>query len=174
MPEISFYHLQKQNVADALAQLLGKAYGGGHKAVVRLSNKMLMEQLDKALWDTPIDGFLPHATKKDKQADLQPIYLTLEQDNPANAKLLFVVNDAEFAGFEGYERLLYVFDGASELNVEHARVQWKSLKDQGLEPKYWQQGDNGGWQLKGAWYFTCPSGAHVLKHARITVFRINS
>lgn len=150
MPEVSFYHLQKQNVADALAQLLGKAYSGGQKAVVRLSNKMLMDQLDKALWDTPIDGFLPHASGKDKQLDQQPIYLTLGDDNPADAKLLFVVNDAEFVGFEGFERLLYVFDGANTLNVEHAREQWKAIKEQGLEPKYWQQGDNGGWQLKGA------------------------
>lgn len=148
MSQVSFYHLQHQTVGVALAQLLEKALASGLRAVVRVSSKQMLDKLDKELWQTPIDGFLPHATPSDKSLEQQPIILTEAQDNPANASLLFVINDANFDGFADYERVFYVFDGGNELNVADARERWKSLKDDGVSPQYWQQGERGGWKLK--------------------------
>lgn len=150
MAEVSFYHLERQNLSDALAQLLEKASQASLKSIVRVSNLMLLSSLDKALWENPNDSFLPHATAKDKFSQQQPVILTEKEENPNQATLLFVINDAEFAEFEKYDRVFYIFEGQNQLNVEHARTVWKKFRDQGVELKYWQQGERGNWQLKAS------------------------
>lgn len=150
MTEVSFYHLERQSLDEAMAQLLAKASQASLKAVVRVSNDMLLKSLDRALWEKPVNSFLPHATAKDANSELQPIYITAGLDNPAVATVLVVVNDADFAEFEAYDRVLYVFEGQNQLNVEHARGQWKGFRDKGVTLKYWQQGERGNWQLKAS------------------------
>ena len=148
MPEVSFYHLERQSLDEALAQLLEKACQAQLKSVVRVSNTMLLNSLDKALWEKPLNSFLPHATAKDKFLQQQQVFLSENDDNPAKATLLFIINDAEFSSFEGYDRVFYVFEGQNQLNVDHAREIWKKLRDEGVSLKYWQQGERGNWQLK--------------------------
>jgi DNA polymerase-3 subunit chi len=148
MTEVSFYHLERQSLDEALALLLGKASQASLKAVVRVSNSMLLTNIDRALWEKPTNSFLPHGTKKDGDADQQPIFITEGDDNPASATLLFIINDAEFGNYENYDRVFYIFEGQNLLNVEHARGQWRELRDRGDTLKYWQQSEQGNWQLK--------------------------
>ena len=150
MPEVSFYHLERQSLDEALAQLLEKASAAGLKAVVRVSNTMLLTSLDKALWEKPVGSFLPHGTANSPNTNQQPVFISDGDDNPANATLLFVVNDAEFEGIDSYDRVFYMFEGQNQLNVEHARAIWKTLRDKGVALKYWQQGERGNWQLKAS------------------------
>ena len=79
----------------------------------------------------------------------QPVWLTTENDNPNAAAIRFLVDGAELDEIDGYDRLVYLFDGHDNASVEHARGRWKFHKDQGAaDQTYWQQKPNGGWEKK--------------------------
>jgi len=45
MTEVRFYHLQKQSLDQALPLILEKAYGAGHKSVVKMENNAEVEEM---------------------------------------------------------------------------------------------------------------------------------
>lgn len=57
------------------------------------------------------DGFLPHGTAKDGAAAEQPIYLTVEADNPNVARLLILCDGAERADVDAFPLVCEMFDG---------------------------------------------------------------
>lgn len=146
MPEIRFYHLQRQPVEEALPRLLEKVLQAGHKALVKVPDKGLAETLDKALWIYDPGSFLPHARAGgDHDAD-QPVLLTTDDDNPADADVLVLIDGTASPDIERYDRTLYMFDGRNPDIVEAARTHWRDFKAAGLAMSYWQQGERGGWQ----------------------------
>lgn len=146
--DVRFYHLQRQRLEEALPLLVEKAFQAGLRLHIRLDNEETSNLLDKALWTYKNDSFLPHAKAGKGEADLQPIILSLTDENKNDATALLVVNASEFALGDEYRRCLYMFDGRDETIVAKAREDWKSLKTKGLEMSYWQQRDNGGWEQK--------------------------
>lgn len=148
MAEISFYHLQKQTLIEALALLLEKAEQAGLKSVLRFANKALLDDIDKKLWEISPASFVAHGSKNDQFAEMQPIFLTLKDDNPAKAEVLMVINDAGFEGIEAYARVLYIFNGNDGQILNHARDMWKKFRDQNMALKYWRQDEAGRWALK--------------------------
>lgn len=148
MADIAFYHLETQGLEVAMPKLLDRVYSSGLRSVVRISNPELLDNLSKALWTYEPLSFLPHGSKKSGRGERQPIYLTTETDNPNEATILLLVNDAENVGFEAYDRCLLMFEGHSEQQLGKARECWKIFKDQGHKLTYWQQNQRGGWEKK--------------------------
>ncbi len=148
MTEISFYHLQTENVAAALPKLLERALDAGLRAIVRCAQSAQLKELDKALWSYDAASFLPHGIDKSANAADQPILLSLNTDNPNQATAVFVIDQAPLDSLDGFERCFYMFDGTSEPLTAHAREQWKALKEAGHALKYWQQSDSGKWEEK--------------------------
>lgn len=150
MTRVDFYHLQKVDIEQALPKLLEKAYATGKPVLVKVGNEARVEFLNTALWTYEEQSFLPHGTKKDGNADMQPIWLTAGEDNPNNASMLFLVDGAmiEADKLAGFERVFNMFDGASEEALNQARVFWKQVKATGLECFYWQQDEQGSWKQK--------------------------
>ena len=149
MPEVMFYHLQRQTLAEALPKLMEKVLQSGQKAVVRTADKVLMRSLDTALWVYDPDSFLPHGTEEHGDQALQPVFLTTGDDNPAGAGILVAVDGAlpdDSSQIEEYDRLLYMFDGRDAAVVTKARADWKALKEKTSELSYWQQTETGGWK----------------------------
>lgn len=93
-------------------------------------------------------SFLPHGSKKDGNAELQPIWLTSGTDNPNMASLLFLVDGAaaDNGELEKFSRVFNIFDGNSPDALQQARAFWKNLKSGGNECFYWQQDANGRWK----------------------------
>ena len=58
----------------------------------------------------------------------------------------FVLGAAVPAGIEGYERVIYMFDGHDEDAVSVVRERWKIEKKAGHDLTYWQQDGEGRWQ----------------------------
>jgi DNA polymerase-3 subunit chi len=147
MAEIGFYHLTRTGLAEALPRLLGRTLAAGERAVVRCGSEERVAALDTALWLCPEPDWLPHGTPASGDADLQPIWLTTDDEAPNGARFLFLVDGVGSARLGEYARVFDLFDGNDEDQVAAARGRWKAAKAEGHALSYWQQGERG-WEKK--------------------------
>ncbi len=150
MSRIDFYHLQKSTLEEALPLLVLKAYQTGQHIKIKVGNEVRVGFLSTLLWTFDEESFLPHGTKKDEFAELQPIYLSSDDELPNGAKILFVVDGADLSPelCEKYERVLYIFNGQSENELMMARNMWKSFLKTDRERHYWKQNELGKWEAQ--------------------------
>ena len=132
--------------------LLEKSLTRGWNAIVQLGAQEQVEALDNHLWTYREESFLGHGSVMDGTENLQPVWLTVTDENPNQAKIRFLSGGAKIDNPEDYDRIVYIFDGHNNEAVEHARSRWKFHKDEadktGHEQTYWQQNPNGGWEKK--------------------------
>lgn len=147
MTEIRFYHLQKTSEENALPQIALKAWQSGHRIVVKAGDETQLEKLNNALWTFRADVFLPHGSKDDGHAALQPIWLTTADENPNGAKTLLLSTGAVAEDVSAYNLCCAMLDGNDESQVAAARERWKIYKEAGHTVSYWQQTDSG-WEKK--------------------------
>lgn len=147
MPRIDFYHLQKQTLEEVLPKLLGKALTLKQNILIKIGNEERVEFLNSHLWTYNDTSFLPHGSKKDGFASQQPIWLTAEDDNPNNAKLLFLTDGAavNLENLNNFDRVFNIFDGNNQTSLEQARMFWKNLKAAEFDVYYWKQDADGKW-----------------------------
>ncbi len=143
---IGFYHLTRDPLSLGVAKLLERVYGQGLRAVVRMATPALMDALDAALWTYEKVSFLPHATPRNGEADLQPILLTTDDAVPNGATVVLLLENVLPEDISRFDRVLYMFEGRDDAAVSAARAHWLALKAKGLPLEYWQQGDTGGWR----------------------------
>ncbi len=147
MSEIRFYHLTRTTIEDALPEILAKAYARGSRVVVRTASGSDTGRLNDMLWTFNPNSFLPHGSSADGNAELQPIWITEDEENPNNADTVFIVGKAADGGIEAYGLCCLVFEGRDEESVAIARSRWKTYQKAGYELTYWQQSDKG-WEKK--------------------------
>ena len=148
MTEVLFYHLEHQPLERVLPSLVERTLARGWRAVVQAGSEERVEALDTLLWTYAEESFLPHGTKRDGNADQQPVYLTTDDANPNGATVRFLVDGADMAELAGYQRVVFLFDGRDQAAVAQAREQWKAVKAAGHEATYWQQSPEGRWEKK--------------------------
>jgi DNA polymerase-3 subunit chi len=148
MSEIRFYHLTRKSLEQALPELLSKAYSRGKRVVVRTENEKDVEKFNEILWTFNPGSFIPHGSKKDGEAALQPIWITEAKENPNVADTLFILGSATDEGIGDYELSCLIFEEGDEQGISKARERWKTYKDAGHEVAYWQQTEKG-WENKG-------------------------
>lgn len=146
--EFLFYHLEHQSLERVLPGLLERTLERGWRAVVHCGDAARLEALDLALWTYRPDSFLPHGTKKDGPPELQPIYLTLEDETPNDAGVCFLVEGAGRVDFTPFIRVVMLFDGHDEAALSWARAQWQAAKAAGFSVTYWRQDESGRWQKR--------------------------
>ena len=150
MTPVFFYHLERQPLDVVLPKLLALSLERGWRVVVQAASEERAEALAAQLWSFDDEGFLPHGTKADGFPDLQPVWLTAEDENPNGANIRFYVDGAEVGEIGGLTRAVIMFDGNDAQAVEAARAGWKRFKAAGHEVSYWQQDDQGRWQNRAA------------------------
>ncbi|WP_019015717.1 DNA polymerase III subunit chi [Elioraea tepidiphila] len=143
MAEIGFYHLTRTSLDVALPKLLGRVLATGGRAVVKTASEDRVAALDTALWLCPDPDWLPHGTRATGEADLQPIWLTTDDEAPNGARHLFLVEGAESARLAAFERVFDLFDGRDEDAVAAARQRWAAAKAAGHTLTYWRQTERG-------------------------------
>ena len=148
MTEVLFYHLTESKLEDALPALLEKSVERGWKVVVQTAEDVRRDFLDAHLWTFRGDSFLPHGTDAAPMPQEQPVLLTATAENQNSATVRFVVDGAEPPPLDPYERVVFMFDGYDQLQLEGARAQWKKLKGDGHALTYWQQSPEGRWVKK--------------------------
>jgi DNA polymerase-3 subunit chi len=146
--EVFFYHLERHPLERVLPGLVERTLERGWRAVVQVGSQERLEALDTHLWTYRDDSFLPHGTKRDGPAALQPVLLTTAEDNPNGAAVRFLVDGAALSRFAGYLRVVIIFDGADQPAVEAARAQWKAARTEGCAVTYWQQTEAGRWEKR--------------------------
>ena len=150
MTQVYFYHLERQPLDNVLPQLLEKSLERGWRVVVQAGSAERAEALASLLWTFSDESFLPHGTRADGFADLQPIWLTAEDENPNAADVRFYVDGAAAGDIDGLTRAVVMFDGHDSEAVERARADWKRFRAAGHEVSYWQQDESGRWQNRAA------------------------
>lgn len=145
---IQFYHLLSTSRERAVPKLMEKVLSSGSKAVMIASSDSMLKTMSDALWSNDAASFLPHGTARDGHSSEQPIYLTLVDENPANADILCVLDGSLPAAAASYTKLLDVFDGANETEVTAARARWAHYKTQGYALQYVKQQPGGGWKIE--------------------------
>lgn len=150
--ELLFYHLEQATVDRVLPDLLSKSLERGWRAIVEVSESNQIEPLDTMLWTYSEDSFLPHSTTNEKlpegMHEKQPILITDKADNLNKAHIRFFIDSGDVTAHSDYERLVYIFNGNNETNLNRAREQWKAAKSAEIEATYWQQNANGRWEKK--------------------------
>lgn len=144
-----FYHLTRRPLADTLRMLLDKSLAQGWRVAVRGTHVEGLEALDHALWLGPEDGFLAHGLAGGAQDADQPILLTTAQEAANTPSCVMSVHGAEVTAEEiaALSRVCVLFDGNDEEALNHARGQWKTLKEAGASAQYWSEA-SGRWEKK--------------------------
>ncbi|MBC8038736.1 MAG: DNA polymerase III subunit chi [Rhizobiales bacterium] len=145
MTEVRFYHLERQPLDKVLPGMVQRGLERGWRAVVQASSEERVESLSGLLWTFQDDAFLPHGSKADGMAHLQPVWLTAADENPNGATVRFYVDGAKPGDIAGLTRAVVIFDGNDEAAVALAREDWKRFRAEGCEVSYWQQDGEGRW-----------------------------
>jgi DNA polymerase-3 subunit chi len=149
MTEMLFYHLQRQPLERVLPTLLEKSLERGWRAIVQAASDERVDALDAQLWTYRENSFLPHGTYRESEAALQPILLTVHDDNPNGAHIRFLIDGAPVPqDAASYQRIMLLFDGEDDEAVAVARARWSEARQQGFEVTYWQCDENGRWEKK--------------------------
>src|SRR3954454_21917054 len=144
MTEVLFYHLQGGSLESVLPPLLEKSIERGWRVVVQSTSEERADALDAHLWTYRDDSFLPHATWRVADASDQPILLMVEEGNPNQASVRFLVDNAALpADSERYERMVLAFNGDDPDALAAARAAWKDSKSRWVDVTYWQPDERG-------------------------------
>ena len=149
MSEILFYHLERRSLDDVLPGLIERTLERGWRALIRADSAERADAIDTRLW-TYNDGFLPHAQNGDGDPARQPVLITVEEDNPNAANVLFLVGGAASPAWDdeaakALTRIVLIFDGRDPA----ARGAWKDAKAAGHEVTYWKESPSGKWEKQG-------------------------
>lgn len=148
MAEILFYHLTETTLDEALPGLVERSLGRGWRVSIQGTVQERLDKIDKLLWACSDVSFLAHGFEDDPAAADQPVLLTLTDNNLNNSTVRFLVEGAELADLSPYQRLVVMFDGHNQLQLEKARQQWKIFKAGNHQLTYWQQNADKRWERK--------------------------
>lgn len=147
--EISFYQLTSSPLKKALPALLEKAYENDMRSLV-ICEQENIKKLDDDLWTFHPRKFLPHGISNPK---IQPIFISENFDDEEannNREVLAITNGKFYDGNKKFSKILDIFDGNSETDLNSARRRWKSYKEKGYNLRYWKQDEKGAWSEKAA------------------------
>ncbi len=150
MTRVDFYHLQIKPLEDILPKLCEKAYSTGMFIKIITNTEEQVQEINHLLWNYEQQSFLPHGTKKEGYAEMQPIFISTQNINENSAKILILTNGKtlDINTLQSYDRVLNIFDGRSNQAIDEARQYWKEIKETDCEIHYWQQNQNGIFEQK--------------------------
>jgi DNA polymerase III subunit chi len=147
--QISFYHLSKTNLEEALPKLLEKVLETDGKAIVLCNDEGNVKLIDGLLWSVGGKRFIPHATANDNDIEHNHVFVTAVEENPINANFLVKLKFDDSEYYKDFQRTLLIFNGSADSEINYARGLWKKLKsDSSYELKYFLQNDKGMWEQK--------------------------
>jgi DNA polymerase III subunit chi len=144
--ETLFYHLERRALEDVLPGLVEKSLSRGWRAVIKTDSSERSDALDDLLWTYDDQSFLAHAQSGDGEAGRQPVLITVEDENPNNAQILFCVGGAfpaDWRALSSLARVVMLFDGQDAAILERARSAWKDAKAAGHDVTYWKETGTG-------------------------------
>ena len=154
MTETLFYQLERRALDDVLPGLIEKTLERGWRAVIRTESSERADAIDNLLWTYNEQTFLPHAQAGDGDPKRQPVLITVENDNPSGANVLFFVGGAappnwSDATTKALTRIVLLFDGRDAPALAAARASWQDAKAAGHDVTYWKETASGKFEKQG-------------------------
>src|ERR1700759_3228199 len=151
MTETLFYHLERRSLDDVLPGLLEKTLERGWRAVIRAESSERADAIDTLLWTYNEQTFLPHAQSGDGNPKRQPVLITVEDENPNGANVLFCIGGggAPRGAAGGGTRVILMCDGRDETALATARTAWKDARGAGHDVTYWKESPSGRFEKQG-------------------------
>lgn len=148
MTDIGFYHLTVSPLERTLPRLLEKILAVKKRAVILCATQERLDFLNAVLWTGGKISFIPHGSTQEGFPEDQPIWLTLQDENPNGAEFLIQIEGAESPSLSTYKRCLDLFDGADDAAVMAARNRWAKYKASKHAVTYWTQTPTGEWEKR--------------------------
>jgi len=151
MTETLFYHLERRSLDDVLPGLIEKTLERGWRAVIRTESSERADAIDTLLWTYNEQSFLPHAQSGDGNPTRQPVLITVEDENPNDANVLFCIGGAVplWGAVSELTRVILMFDGRDEEALAAARTAWKDARAAGHDVTYWKETLAGKFEKQG-------------------------
>lgn len=148
MTEIRFYHLTHKTELQVLPVMLQTALSRGQKCVLKFADQSSLDAVNDYLWTFDPHSFIPHGSAKEGNPLYQSVWLTLDDENPNEADVLFLCGGAMSSIQETFSLCCEMLDDAFPEGVAAARVRWKEYREKQYEVTYWKQTERGGWEKK--------------------------
>lgn len=151
MVEIRFYHLARTGPDRALPALLAKCQQRALRSVVVAGSEERAEAYAEMLWTFDDRSFLPHGTRRDGEADRQPVWITDRLENPNGATVLFLTDDVgppegtAWPELPGINLVCDLFNGDEAESLSQARERYRLALSTPHTLTYWQQDEQGRW-----------------------------
>lgn len=151
MTETLFYHLERRSLDEVLPGLVERTLERGWRAVIRAESSERADAVDTLLWTYNEQSFLPHAQSGDGNPKRQPVLITVEDENPNDANVLFCIGGAvpQWGAVGDLTRVILMFDGRDEDALAVARGAWKDARAAGHEVTYWKESPSGKFEKQG-------------------------
>ena len=144
--QVDFYQLGAAPVEQVIVSISQKVIGNDQRLLIVAKDDAFLARLDRMLWDQGRTSFLPHALAGGDDAR-QPILLSTMPDAPNRARNILIADGEWREAALTFDRAFYVFGTGF---LEDARLAWKLLAGRdGVERRYWAQGEDGRWTDKG-------------------------
>ncbi|MGH6829292.1 MAG: DNA polymerase III subunit chi [Rhizomicrobium sp.] len=146
MTEALFYQLERRPLTDILPGLIEKSLQRGWRAVIKTESAERSAMLDNLLWAYDEASFLAHARSGDGDPKRQPVLITVEDENPNDARVLFCVGGTEpqdWQNLAAFARVVLLFDGRDSYALGQARAAWKKAGESGHDVTYWKEQPSG-------------------------------
>lgn len=147
--DIFFYHLTRSSLENTLPVLVERALDRFGRVTIQCLSKEQRDAIDNHLWVYADEAFIGHGTECDRYPNLQPIFLTTGHENPNDSKIRFLLEGAVCLDINTYQRLVVIFDGRNDAQLDLVRAQWKQYKAENHNLTYWQQTEDRGWKKRG-------------------------
>ncbi len=143
--QVDFYHLTATPLDRALPRIAERIVASGGRLLIVAAGEEQRRHLDRLLWSYSPDSFLPHAEAGGEDDGEQPVLIAAVAVAPANAARHIALVDGVWRDEAlAFERAFHFFD---DDRIQEARLAWKALAGrEGIERRYWKQGDGGRWE----------------------------
>ena len=142
---VDFYQLSGVTPEPVIAAIAEKVLEGDGRLLVVAEDEAFLARLDRMLWDSGPESFLPHAISGGSDDVRQPVLLSTSPEAPNQARNMLIADGQWREAALTYDRSFYLFD---DVTLEAARLAWKLLSGrQGVERRYWAR-EGGKWVRK--------------------------
>lgn len=146
MKEVIFYQLKSSGdqFERTACQILEKCYKSGKQTLAKCSGQEQLENINRLLWTFSQKSFIPHGTIHDPHPEVQPIFITVDEENLNNSSILALI-DCDFSNVSSFERVIVIFSDLNKNSAALAQKQYDSFKKI-YDVTIYSQSDKGSWE----------------------------
>ena len=148
--KFSFYNVTNPEVEKSACRLIEKIFYANLTLLIIVSDREILDSINKTLWTFSSKSFIPHASIYDEFPSAHQIIISdnfeESQKYIENIDVVLYYNNITNHPKKDIDRIIYLFpEGEKELLL-NARAKYKELKQDGSEISYYQQQEDSSWK----------------------------